>query len=153
LENIKTAKKEHWEEWLEAITPSNIWDFHRYAASDPTEQIHTRIKTLKDPQDPNGTNTTQDNARKSELLYDVFFRQPPENEHVEPDFIYNPPICELTPITNEQIFRAVDKLSPYKAPGPNGICNCVYKNCTDLLVPYMGPIFRATFTLEHYPED
>lgn len=152
-ENIKKAKKEHWEEWLEAITPSNIWDFHRYAASDPTEQIHTRIKTLKDPKDPNGTNSTQDNARKSELLYDVFFRQPPENEHVEPNFVYNPPICEFAPITNSQISRAIDKLSPYKAPGPNGICNCVYKNCSDLLVPYMGPIFRATFALEHYPED
>ncbi|KAG2065426.1 hypothetical protein BDR04DRAFT_950443, partial [Suillus decipiens] len=66
---------------------------------------------------------------------------------------YNPPICEFAPITNNQIFHAIGKLSPYKAPGPNGICNCVYKNCTDLLVSYMGPIFCATFTLKHYPED
>ncbi|KAG2340108.1 hypothetical protein BDR05DRAFT_834234, partial [Suillus weaverae] len=56
---------------------------------------------------------------------------------------YNPPICKFAPITDEQIFRAIAKLSPYKAPGPNGVCNCVYKNCADLLVPYMGPIFRA----------
>jgi hypothetical protein len=122
-------------------------------ASDLSEQIHTRIKTLKDPRDPNGTNTTQDNTRKSELLYNIFFRQLPENKHVEPNFIYNPPICEFTPITNKQIFHAIEKLSPYNAPGPNGTCNCVYKNCTDLLVPYMGPIFRTTFTLKHYPED
>ncbi|KAG2065427.1 hypothetical protein BDR04DRAFT_1032876, partial [Suillus decipiens] len=56
-ENIKKAKKEHWEEWLKAITPANIWDFHCYAASDPSEQIHTKIKTLKDLQDPNRMKT------------------------------------------------------------------------------------------------
>jgi hypothetical protein len=96
----------------------NIWDLHRYAARSPLDQIHMQIKTLKDPNNPGGISATQDNARKSELLYDVFFRQPPDDEHIEPDFVYNPPICEFTPITNEQIFRAMAKLSPYKAPGP-----------------------------------
>ncbi|KAG1867713.1 hypothetical protein F4604DRAFT_1584861 [Suillus subluteus] len=55
-ENIKKAKTEHWEEWLKALTPTNIWDFHRYAASDPTNQVHMRIKTLQDPQDLGGNN-------------------------------------------------------------------------------------------------
>ena len=152
-ESIKKAKKTHWDEWLDQLTPSNIWDLHRYAASNPTDQIHTRIKTLKDPQIPGTDNATQDNVRKSELLYDVFFRPSPNNEHVEPNFTYEPPICDFAPITDKQIHRAIDKLSPYKAPGPNGICNCVYKQCADLLVPYMGPLFRATFTLNHYPDE
>ncbi|KAJ8584195.1 hypothetical protein M405DRAFT_697022, partial [Rhizopogon salebrosus TDB-379] len=66
---------------------------------------------------------------------------------------YNPPICEFAPITDKQIARAIAKLSPYKAPGPNGISNSVFTHCADLLIPYMGPIFRATFTLDIYPED
>ncbi|OAX34217.1 hypothetical protein K503DRAFT_699114, partial [Rhizopogon vinicolor AM-OR11-026] len=58
---------------------------------------------------------------------------------------YNPPVCEFAPITVNQIFHAIAKISPYKAPGPNGVSNCVYTHFADLLVPYMGPIFRATF--------
>ncbi|KAG2117573.1 hypothetical protein DEU56DRAFT_919030 [Suillus clintonianus] len=63
-----------------------------------------RIKMLKDPQEPADSNGTQDNKRKSELLYEVFFRPPPENEHVEPNFNYPPPICEFAPVTNNQIY-------------------------------------------------
>jgi len=150
--NIKKAKEEHWVEWLESLTPAGTWNFHRYAASNPADQVHTRIKTLKDPRNPQGNSITQDNARKSELLYDVFFRPAPEDEHVEPNFNYNPPICEFAPITDSQISRAIAKLSPYKAPGPNGISNSIYTHCADLLVQYMGPIFRATFTLGIYPD-
>jgi hypothetical protein len=61
-ENIKKAKDEHWREWLEELTTSNMWSFHRYTSSNPADQIHTRIKTLCDPRAPPGT-TTQDNAR------------------------------------------------------------------------------------------
>ena len=140
-ENIKKAKETHWIEWLEELTPARIWDFHRYAASNPADQVHTRIKTLKDPGNPQGESITQDNARKSELLYKVFFRPLPANEHVEPNFNYDPPICEFAPITDQQIFCAIAKLSPYKAPRPNGVSNCIYTHCAELLVPYMGPIF------------
>jgi hypothetical protein len=45
------------------------------------------------------------------------------------------------------------KLSPHKAPGPNSISNCIFTHCAAQLVPYMGPIFHATFTLEIYPEQ
>ncbi|KAG2744120.1 hypothetical protein P692DRAFT_201652222, partial [Suillus brevipes Sb2] len=64
---------------------------------------------------------------------------------------YPPSVCEFTLITNEQIGRAIAKLSPHKAPGPNGISNCVFTHCATQLIPFMGPIFRATFTLEIYP--
>lgn len=37
-------------------------------------------------------------------------------------------------------------------PGPNGVCNIVFKQCVDLLVPHLGSIFRASIALEHYPE-
>jgi hypothetical protein len=35
----------------------------------------------------------------------------------------------------------------------NGIPNSVLTNCSDILTPYLGPIFRATFDLEHYPKQ
>jgi hypothetical protein len=39
-----------------------------------------------------------------------------------------------------------------KAPGPNQISNSVYTHCTDILVPYLGKLYRATFCLKHYPK-
>ena len=39
------------------------------------------------------------------------------------------------------------------APGPNGITNEVYARCSDLLVPFLGPIFRGTFKYEVYPAE
>jgi hypothetical protein len=37
-------------------------------------------------------------------------------------------------------------------PGLNSISNSVYTHCTDLLLPHLGSIFRATFTLSMYPK-
>lgn len=92
----------------------------------------------------------QDNAHKSELLYKVFFHPLPDNNHVDPNFEYPPPVCEFKLITDPQIHRAIKKLSPFKALGLNSICNIVLMCCTDQLVPFMGSIFRVTFTLEVY---
>jgi hypothetical protein len=138
---------------MESLTPKGIWAFHKYAASTPTDQIHTRIKTLQDQQADGQNGATQDNARKSELLYNVFFRSPVENDSVDPDFNYDPPICDFEPITDQQIYRAIAKLAPHKAPGLNGIRNIVFIKCADLIVPHMAPIFRATFTLKVYPNE
>ena len=43
------------------------------------------------------------------------------------------------------------KLNSFKAPGANGIPNIVIKQCINVLLPYIGPLFRATFSLETYP--
>ncbi|KAG2070543.1 hypothetical protein BDR04DRAFT_959426, partial [Suillus decipiens] len=63
---------------------------------------------------------------------------------------YPPLICEFTLITNEQIGRVIAKLSLHKAPGLNGIGNCIFTHCAAQLVPFMGLIFCMTFTLEIY---
>ncbi|KAF8836917.1 hypothetical protein BDN67DRAFT_865270, partial [Paxillus ammoniavirescens] len=66
---------------------------------------------------------------------------------------YPEPICSFDNITNEQVRCAIKKLSPYKVSGPNGVSNSVFVNTTELLTPHLGPIFRATFSLKHYPEE
>ena len=65
---------------------------------------------------------------------------------------YPKPACAFNNISDKQIQHAIARLLPYKAPGPNGVCNVVLIKNADLLVPFLGPIFRATFTLKHYPE-
>ncbi|KAG2055596.1 hypothetical protein BDR06DRAFT_828638, partial [Suillus hirtellus] len=69
------------------------------------------------------------------------------------NFVYPPPICEFSPITDQQIFRAIKHLSPHKAPGLNGISNIVFMKCVKLIVLFMAPIFWVTFSLGIYLED
>ncbi|KAG2073154.1 hypothetical protein BDR04DRAFT_956352, partial [Suillus decipiens] len=59
---------------------------------------------------------------------------------------YEDLVCEFKPITDQQIFQAI-------APGPDEISNIIFCKCTTALVPFMGPIFRATFSLGIYPEQ
>jgi hypothetical protein len=103
-DSIKHAKEDHWKEWLDNLITSGTWTFHKYVASNPTDQIHTRIKTLQDPRVNNQNGTMQDNARKSELLYNVFFKPPPENDFIEPNYEYPTLIYKFTLITNPQIY-------------------------------------------------
>jgi endonuclease/exonuclease/phosphatase family metal-dependent hydrolase len=63
-ESIRKAKESHWTAWLETMTPAGVWNFHHYAASNPEDQMHTRIATLKDPE-RNHQNSTQTNDRKA----------------------------------------------------------------------------------------
>jgi len=49
-------------------------------------------------------------------------------------------------ITTDQIEWAISNLSGYKAPGPNGICNIVFKECSNTLVPYLHHLFNAIIT-------
>jgi hypothetical protein len=72
---------------------------------------------------------------------------------VDPKHAYPPPVCEFSPITDKQIHQAIAKLSLYKAPGLNGTSNIVFIKCADILILYMGPIFRATFSLKVYPDE
>ena len=86
------------------------------------------------------------------MLYKTFFKTLPDR-HRDTELIDYPKlVCEFTNVTNEQIQQAIARLSPYKAPGPNGARNIVFVGCAGLLVSFLGPIFRATFTLEYYPE-
>ena len=42
---------------------------------------------------------------------------------------------------------------PYKVAGADTIANVVFIQCTDLLVPHLGPLYQATFSLRVYPSQ
>jgi len=92
-----------------------------------------------------------DNEEKSRALYETFFPCPPADPQADLPTDYPDPICEFTPITDNQVHRAIRRLAPFKAPGPNGICNIVFIRCADQLVPWMGSLFQATFSLVIFP--
>jgi len=150
---VKKTKQDHWESWLENIMASSMWNAHKFMTQAPSDRGKTRIPALK-VEDENGTQVTiQDNDEKSKLFHKAFFFDPPADMGIDPNHVYPEPAFEFEEISDEQVKRTAETLSPYKAPGLSGIANAVLTHCADLLAPYLGPIYRATFDLEHYPEQ
>jgi len=68
-------------------------------------------------------------------------------------YIYSTPSFSYSPVTNQQILCTISQLGPHKAPGADGISNVVFIRCEDLLIPYLGPLYRATFEHSIYPKE
>ncbi|TFK18721.1 hypothetical protein FA15DRAFT_556530, partial [Coprinopsis marcescibilis] len=56
---------------------------------------------------------------------------------------YPDPLEPALPITEERVKEHIKRLSPYKAPGLDGIANAVFKECADILSPILAHIFTA----------
>ena len=99
---LEKAKKDHWEDWLEDVDASNVWTAHKYAGAPPTDGGITRIPTLKCQ--VNGQTVEVDtNEEKSKMLYEIFFPHSLNRANADASCQYPEPVCEFTPITDEQI--------------------------------------------------
>ncbi|KAF8984981.1 hypothetical protein BDQ17DRAFT_1181665, partial [Cyathus striatus] len=57
------------------------------------------------------------------------------------------------PIMDTQIHWAILKINPIKATCYGSIPNSIIKWCRTALVPFLGPLFQGTFSLQYYPEE
>lgn len=89
---------------------------------------------------------------ESKAFYDSFFYPPPDDPGINPNYAYPPLKFPLKLVSDAQVCRAIKKLKLYKAPGPDSISNFIFTHCTDLLVPWLGILFQATFKLAYYPD-
>jgi hypothetical protein len=112
-----------------------------------------RVPALKSTDASGNRIEVRNNGDKSKLLHKVFFYNPPEDPGIDPNHTYPEEKFALGHISNNHIERAIKKLRPHKVPGISGITNSVLINCTELIISYLGHIFRATFDLEHYPKQ
>jgi hypothetical protein len=148
-EEIMSTKQQHWLKWLEDIEVNDLWTANRYISSEPSDGGKTHIPTLMLIGPDNMVSKATTNNEKSRLLAKSFFPPPPDADLVPPDTIYPDPVEWLPPITPDQISQAITNLSGYKAPGPDGICNIVFKECTNLLIPYLTPLFNAVYSIKY----
>ena len=65
----------------------------------------------------------ESNTDKSRLLQEAIFPRLKRDDLVTPDHNYLVPKFCFEPVTNKQIHRVIAKLSPFKAPGPDGVPN------------------------------
>ncbi|OBZ68013.1 hypothetical protein A0H81_12024 [Grifola frondosa] len=92
------------------------------------------------------------NEDKSKLLYTPSSRHQALHNHNDP-IMHTRNQRSRSGQSRQQIEETIHKLKQYKAPGPDGIPNEVYKHCADLLVPILGRLFRASFELKIYPDE
>jgi len=152
-EMIRTAKVEHWVAWLEGLDETSIWDASRLVTGPATDGGRTRVPTLQvvDPVTKRVIREATTNAEKSAMFFETFFPKKPATTSVPDGYVYPPPKWNFKNITDAQIHRSIRKMKPYKATMQGTVPNSFLINTSDILVPHLGPLFRATNTLKHYP--
>jgi len=153
---IENTKRDHWEGFLESLDQKSVWAAHRYASGDPTDGGRARITPLRSGQEGGDMQTPQVpemNEDKSRLLCTTFFPDIEREDMSQADESYPTPKFTFTPITDDQIYRMINRLGPYKALGPDGIPNAMLIRNADLIVLYLGPLYQATFKLGIYPDN
>ena len=145
---IRAAKQSHWENFLEETGDDTLWTAARYIDSPTAGEggARTRVPTLH-AKDRNGEDImVRSNEGKARVIADSFFPPPPATSSVPPDYRYPEPVAYKAEFTKEQISRVIGKLSPYKTPGPDGIPNIVFKQCSNILVDHLYFIFAMVFS-------
>ena len=111
---IKKAKRETWNKFVKEADERSIWKIKKYMDN---IQISTYVPMLNEH--------AATNEEKTKELKEAFFPPPPpadltdirETTDYPDEFSFN------QQITMEQLQRAVEKLAPNKAPGPDEISN------------------------------
>ena len=113
---IKRAKEMAWKEFVGAADERTIWMVKKYIDS---QHIPYYIPTIND--------TTSNEGKAIQFIATFFPLPPPVNLSDISTTTYPEPVPLNTNITIEQLEKAILKLSPKKAPGPDEISNAVIK--------------------------
>lgn len=149
-EAIRKTKHEHWIDYLEELDQESVYNANHYITTPYGDEGRSSVPVLKVKNEEGNLIEAITNDEKSKALANAFFPPPPDNSSIPPDYDYPDPITPFTRITEEQIARAISNTSSYKAPGPDGICNIVFKRASAILTPYLRHLFNAVFTLNTY---
>ncbi|KAJ3912264.1 hypothetical protein F5877DRAFT_54296, partial [Lentinula edodes] len=112
-----------------------------------------RVPGLKVNQPGNTERIVEDNVGKEYVFRNAFFPPPPQSPNVPENAEYPEQSWNFAPPTNRQIIATIRRMKNGKATKPGTMPNDLFKATSELIVPYLGPIYRATFTLRIYPAD
>jgi ribonuclease HI/exonuclease III len=148
---LNKTKKNHWRDWLEKADDPDLWTAHKYISALPSDCGKTRIPDLTYTE-AGEQKTVSTNEAKSKALAKAFFPRKPEGNTPARSTTIPAPACKADPISRDQIKRALSRLKPYKAPGPDGIPNIVLTKCADILEDRLWHIYSAIWDRGLYYE-
>lgn len=151
---VRVAKAKHWVQWLEELTASGVWKAGKFVSAEATDGSAVRMPTLqrRDPVTKAVVETAVTNEQKTEMLRKEFFPAKMEESSVPPDTVYPPPKWQWETVSDDVLRRAIARMKPYKATYPGSTPNCVFLEASNLLIPFLGPIYRSLDELGHYPQ-
>ncbi|KAJ7032164.1 hypothetical protein C8F04DRAFT_883215, partial [Mycena alexandri] len=131
-----------------------VWTANKFLSAESSDGGADRIPTLERRHPSNGkvVAAAGTNEEKSEWLRKEFFPPVMQRSSVPDNPVYPPPAWKWETVSDDVISAAAKRMKPYKATFPGSTPNCVFTECTNLLVPFIGPIYRSLDTLEHFPE-
>lgn len=139
---LEKTKKNHWRDWLEKAMDPDLWTAHKYITAPPRDCGRTRIPDLVFS-DEEGQKCASSNEEKGKVLAKTFFLDRPQAGKKDAPTVTPDLICKVDPITRDQIRRALARLRPFKAPGPDKIPNIVLTKCADLIESRLWYIYTA----------
>lgn len=146
---IEYNKKHHWRDWLEKANDPDIWTAHRYISALASDGSASRIPGLTATH--NGMEVIANINEDKSLMLRAFFPKKPLIENtLTSEQTYADPVYRMDNITRNQIRRHLEKLKPYKAPGPDTISNIVLTKCADILIHRLYYIYLAILKLDIY---
>jgi Reverse transcriptase (RNA-dependent DNA polymerase). len=126
---------------VEEADERTIWTVKKYLDTKPTQQYIGKIN-----------NATSD-SEKAQEFHTTFFPPPPEADLSDIEHAtYPEPIQIDTKITIQQLERAINKLSPKKAPGPDEITNAVLKRTFPTIQQHLLALIQTSLNLGHFPQ-
>ncbi|KAJ3749320.1 hypothetical protein DFH05DRAFT_1370111, partial [Lentinula detonsa] len=93
------------------------------------------------------------NNEKAHAFTAAFYPAAPGESLVPEGVEYPSAAWTFKPPQDHQIMNAILRMKPYKATRPGTISNVFFRQTREWLVPHLGPLYRATFTLGYYPDD
>jgi hypothetical protein len=133
------------------MVESDIWMANRYLKDPVGDGGMPRIPTIK-IRNAEGVEVEINNSEeKARTFTKQFFPPLPvcqgmDNTQQE----YPDPLPDPEPPDKNQIEGIISKLSPYKAPGLDGIPNIVLQKSYDLIADYLLHIYQAVLELEEF---
>jgi len=142
---VRNAKYNTWKQFVEAANEKTIWTIKKYMNSKPTQHY---IPTI------NGTATTNEEKADQfrEVLLPAISSLPvADTSDIIATHVYPEPMPFTSTITKKQIERAVGKIAPDKAPGPDEITNRVLKKNFDSIQAHLHTLAQACIDTGHFP--
>jgi ribonuclease HI len=143
-QKIRNAKHNTWKEFAGSADEKSIWNIKKYMNSKPTQHYIPTINTAD-------TNEEKANRFREVLLPTLSSLPPADTSDITTSQSYPEPTAFNPTVTKQQLERAIGKLAPDKAPGPDEITNRVLKKNLNALQAHLLALAQACMDTGHFP--